>query len=74
MQNQRSLLRRHSAEWRQSEQREAVLYNLACDASCVGGKIQRIQAPLTSSCFIKPELMSWDQNSQTVFQNFKVET
>lgn len=63
---------RGRSQWKQAEA-EAALYNPVCVASCVGGKIQWIQAPLTLSCFIKPKLRSWNPNSQTLFQIFNLE-
>ena len=71
--NWSSLLRTSPGEWRRNiaeggRRRGAVLYDPVHDASCVGGKIQWIQAPLPSSCSIKPKLMSWKQNSQQYFK------
>ena len=48
------------------KQREAVLYNLVCDVSQMGGKIQRMQALPTLSCVTKPKVMSGDSNSYNI--------
>lgn len=56
-------------QWKQAEL-EAVLYNPVCDASCMGGKIQCIQALLTLNCLIKLKINELEPKLTSTISEF----